>query len=1021
MSNERKKRPLDDTATEFDGSGVDKPAPPPSEEPELEVRLPEAPDPNNDDTSTTPDPITETDTSPAPASDGPIELGDTDPAPESPFSEHPDAATRTDLFTGPLDRRVHDPATGTESRMLEVRMDPEDADDAATDTSGLPAQPATETSFNSGETQTEFHIPPAPSPDADTDTDTSDEAASGSGEEAPPTKTDVAPDGYEALKSLSKNAEDTASAVASPTATQWSPEGDTADLEEEDPEAQTVDLPAPDAGIPGALDPEAHTVDLPGEQSDSAANALTTLDLGEEPSTADPDAPPRGEPAFEVRRIEVPGATFVDTFFERTEDDDKPERGSAPVRSSWRDRMERAKAKPVRDFAEWAKQSLDPRRWWSRLRERHRRREGEEPTNKQVAKDAARAIAAWAASVVKPRAELSAEHNAAWWRRTITEIVALFVIVVPIELSLGGSIGSFGTHPHPYWLIVLPMAAARGVVAGLLAAALASILFTIGAAHALMNPSIEFGDIFEFEHMLEPILFFVVAFFTGELHDELASRYKKLSRRTDDVQDRNQSLRQERDVLRDANRELEKRIVDASVQFGNLVVVADRIENAGRAEVFEIALELVEEHCGASASVLLRLEDGSLDYLCHRGWDPDELPERLAIARECETVRRAIDEGRTINSFGAEEESATSGPLVVAPLFDGTSMVKSLLCLDEIPQTRLNESTITVFLGISRWIGAVLARLARNEAAARAVSAPAPTSAGSLWLGSSDELGERLRLELERCARYGVPTSFLAIHLPDMTDTTREGIEAADRFVAAHFTSGLRPSDNVYRFGYPGCYLLVLAGTGLAGAEVVRGRVLRSVQYAASNTVGRIEMFASGPDADAPDLLSLVDRVAARFRDGTSLALEGGCPVRVPQVVREGSPTDLVRRLRIETSLASRFGFDVNVVAIRATETRPGATASLARHLVEASATMLRATDGIYHVASDCIAVVMPSTRADEAATLAHRLVQALRERDHDAIYGDVQTDVVAMDDNAPDAHRMLLAIGFEFVPETSS
>ena len=81
----------------------------------------------------------------------------------------------------------------------------------------------------------------------------------------------------------------------------------------------------------------------------------------------------------------------------------------------------------------------------------------------------------------------------------------------------------------------------------------------------------------------------------------MASRYKKLNQRLDDVQDRNQSLRQERDVLRDANRELEKRIVDASVQFGNLIVAAERIESSGRTEVFEIALELAEEHCGAAA------------------------------------------------------------------------------------------------------------------------------------------------------------------------------------------------------------------------------------------------------------------------------------------------------------------------------------------------------------------------------------------------------------------------------------
>ena len=149
----------------------------------------------------------------------------------------------------------------------------------------------------------------------------------------------------------------------------------------------------------------------------------------------------------------------------------------------------------------------------------------------------------------------------------------------------------------------------------------------------------------------------------------------------DDVQERNQTLRQERDVLRDANRELEKRIVDASVQFGNLIIAAERIESSGRGEVFEIALELVEEHCGAASSVVMLLEDGSLDFLCTRGWPDEEVSDRLAAARDSRLVRTAIAEGRTVNGFGDDEEPPPDGPLVVAPLFDRSGLVKALLCI----------------------------------------------------------------------------------------------------------------------------------------------------------------------------------------------------------------------------------------------------------------------------------------------------------------------------------------------------
>jgi len=978
MTNERKKRPLDDTETEFGLRPGESSAQPPESEPELEVRLPdEAPD--LDQTATSPDLLDDTSTNP-----GAIELDETPSKPEGePFADQPDVLTRTDLHTGPLDPRVHDPATTDESRLLEVRLDPEVAHDEATQTSGLPEEPATETAYCNDETMTEFGSlrPAGPTGDEDEHAPKSD---------APPTRTDILPGGDKALKSISKHPETIAAYDDDQTKT----------LYEEGPEDATADL---SASVGGRVTARLHE--------------RPTIDFGDSDSNDEPETGSAHGPDFEVDHIEVPAATFVDTFFERRgEEVDEP---TAPTRRSWRDRLERSKsATPWRDLFASIGGVIDPRPRWERLRETLRRRnKGDTPTNKEVAKAAAAAVASWARSVAKPRAEILAEHNKAWWRRTLTEIAALFLIVVPIELSVtGGSLGSFGFHPHPYWLIVLPMAAARGVVAGMIAGALASIFYTVGALQAL--PADQIGTLFDFENMREPILFFIVAFVIGELHDEMASRYKKLDRRHDDVQERNQSLRQERDVLRDANRELEKRIVDDSVQFGNLIVAAERIESSGRTEVFEIALELAEEHCGAAASVLLRLEDGSLDYLCHRGWSDEELSSRLTVARESEVVRLAIDEGRTINAYQPGEDVPREGPLVVAPLFDATGLVRALLCLDEIPDTRLNESTITVFLGISRWISSALTRLARNDGEARTAAHPESATDGSLWLGTADDLGERLRLELERCARYGVPTSFLAIQLSALTDTTAEGIEVADRFVAAHFTTGLRPSDNVYRFGYPGCYLLVLAGTAVSGAEIVRQRLLRRVDYAAAETIGPVEMFTTGPDAEAPDLVSLVERVAGRLRATSALALKGACPVKVPTSIDTGSSAALVHRMRLEVGLALRYGFDFNAIAIGTGSDSLGAIETLARHLAEAGARLLRLTDGIYRISRNRIAVVMPSTGSEEAAALAHRLVQALRERDAEARYGDLETRVISLGATNPDAREMLLALGYDFSTE---
>ena len=79
----------------------------------------------------------------------------------------------------------------------------------------------------------------------------------------------------------------------------------------------------------------------------------------------------------------------------------------------------------------------------------------------------------------------------AQWLAAFAEVAVLFGIMVLIELVTGDRrIGAFGVHPHPYWLIVLPMAVARGLVAGQTASTCATILFVLGVRQEFPDQSL---------------------------------------------------------------------------------------------------------------------------------------------------------------------------------------------------------------------------------------------------------------------------------------------------------------------------------------------------------------------------------------------------------------------------------------------------------------------------------------------------------------------------------------------------
>jgi hypothetical protein len=803
-------------------------------------------------------------------------------------------------------------------------------------------------------------LPPFAGPDAETVTREPREGGAGGIEEVP------LPD----LSDLGAGAP----AASPPGADAHSAEtASVADAEVSFHDAETASQDLVDVAREAALPPQG-AFDLPVPET----QAITA---------ARPDVPTAEAPAG------TPPMPFAGALFEApeptTSGEPAPDRAERPRLASRRRGAKKPQEPLLRRLARWAKRRLDPRDFLE-----------------IVGKAAFERARKLGEKLRTERRENRVSHTAGWWRKTLVELGILYAIVIPIELAVtGGRLGSFGVHPHPYWLIVLPLAAARGLVAGLLAAGIASILYAIGAAQAVTDA------VFTFRNMTEPLLFFAVAFFAGELHDESLLKRRKGERRIRDLEERTEQLRQQRDVLTDANRELEKRIVDDSVQFGNLIQAARRIERAGRQEVFDLALEMAEEHCGAAASVLMLLDDGSLDYLCYRGFPSDETGKRLAIARRSTFVQRAVSDGVAVNGLDPSEVPPQEGPLVVAPLFDAGGVVKALMCLDEIPLARLNESTVTVFLGIADWASAALARLTRGA------DAPTPRAAAlsvgpevDIWLGTVVELGKRLRVELARSSRYGVPTSFLTVQATDWKDATREGIDAIDRYVLMHFTTGLRPSDGIYRFGYPGAYLLVLAGTSLKGAEVVCSRLERRVAYA-PGPFGAIEIRATGPDTEAPDLMSLIARCARNFRDRSRLPLEARTPVTVPERLEAEDLNAFLRRLKMETSLAVRNGLDLHVVGISAEASEQAGPGILARHVVEVGEQTLRPTDGVYMIGQYQCAVILPCTSGEEAATVAHRLATLVRARDPSAPYGQIETQVLGLGPSHPDAGSFLTAL----------
>jgi hypothetical protein len=388
--------------------------------------------------------------------------------------------------------------------------------------------------------------------------------------------------------------------------------------------------------------------------------------------------------------------------------------------------------------------------------------------------------------------------------------------------------------------------------------------------------------------------------------------------------------------------------------------------------------------------------------ICHRGWPENQIPGRLEAARRSDFVQRALRDGTDVNGFAVTETPPLEGPLIITPLLTAQGVIEALLCLDEIPTSRLNSSAVRTFYAIGEWISAVLTRLAGDPTMERPAPAMAVLEPSRNWLGTADELGDRLCIEYERTTRYGLPLTVLAIQFVEWTDTTPQGTRKIDQYVIQHFTPRLRVSDAVYRFPHPGCYLVMLPATPVEGAEVVRKRLLRRIEHGPTTSQGEIQITAVAPDPTMPDAESMLMTLTDLYRTHGTLPLAQRQPMTLPETPQVGTLSDCVRALSGEVGLAMRNEYPLQVLALmgeRETGVDPGL---LAFHLEQVAERTLRRVDSAFSVGSSYVTVLLPNTKAEHGDLLGQRILNALQDREPEPSYGEVTYQVMSFGPEYP-------------------
>ncbi|MCA3748587.1 MAG: GAF domain-containing protein [Rubrobacter sp.] len=403
--------------------------------------------------------------------------------------------------------------------------------------------------------------------------------------------------------------------------------------------------------------------------------------------------------------------------------------------------------------------------------------------------------------------------------------LALAILVAAGLLIQPQNPGFVGVSPHPFWLVVVPIAALHGSPPGYVAGA-ASALAYLGLAAAQAGSLADPG-LLRPGFLLEPVLFLVAGGALGELRESQRRRERDMLRRQEELESDLQDLAQRYLASVELARELERRIVDQTSTVTTLYEAAKALERLEVEELSPAVLELAGSFVEVESCSLYLLRDGRFVLEAGRPEGaprPGELdtgsglPAIVASERRTATVHELLTEptpGRL----------ARQPMLMVAPILSGDGEVAGMLVAERMPFLRFTPAAVRLFTLLGDWASGAFQRALRfRQTRDRNVEDELTGAYNHAYLL------KRAEQEVFRSRTYGIPLSLLALRAEDFEHIPEIRLPGVLRTLSLVFRHHIRPIDVLGKHAEEGTFLLLLPHLNAEAADDLAARLRREVE-----------------------------------------------------------------------------------------------------------------------------------------------------------------------------------------------
>jgi hypothetical protein len=409
----------------------------------------------------------------------------------------------------------------------------------------------------------------------------------------------------------------------------------------------------------------------------------------------------------------------------------------------------------------------------------------------------------------------------------LVEMVIGFVALLVIDYFFGAGNRFWDVNPHPFWIVVLLIAAQYGTGEGLLAAILATLFLLVGNMPAMAEGTSQTDWIYSLA--VNPVLWIIAAWILGEVRQRHVRERNVLARELEDSLQREDLISNSYKFVKTRKESLEVQVSGQLLSSIDAYRAAKAVETLDPKSVMQGVERLVKSVLGPQKFSLYLFNDNKLSATIIHGWAASDKYTQ-EIDSFSPVYQSVVGQRELLVVANEQHEAALDGQGIIAgPVVDpDTGRVIGMLKVEQMDFTSLSLNTVETFRALTDWIGTALIN-ARNYQSVKSEAIVNPER-NILSYSYFKRQSEYMRTLAKR---VGFDLSLLVIKVNDAKTLSDADRITVARQISESVKSVLRSVDLAFDYQTDGEeYSILLPATAQAGASVVRDKIAKDMERA---------------------------------------------------------------------------------------------------------------------------------------------------------------------------------------------